>query len=414
MYKIIPVTSKKQLRQFVNFQIDLYEGCDYFVPPMYSDEMSILDPKKSVYIGKYNDAQCFLCVDEHGKAVGRVCGVISHLYNAKIKENRVRITRFDAINDMEVASLLLKTVEDWGRERGAEVIHGPLGFNDMEREGLMVEGFDKRSTSYEQYYYSYYQDFFDALGYKKEVDWLEFQFSPQLASDDRIAKLNDAIAKRIKVHELKIDNVSKFIDERYDQIFDVLDEAFDNVYGTVPITPDVRKGLLSQFKLVLNKNLISILADENDKIVAVGIMLPSIADALHKTRGKLFPMGWLEMLKDIKNFDVIEMALIGINKEYQGKGATAIMFKNCVDRINKAYPNLKYCETNIMLEDNYKVLKIFKSAFNVQPVRRRRSYYKSLNGKPVKVQPAVDFDAPLHDMYELMAEVEANKKVNKN
>lgn len=390
MYNIIPVKTKKQLKQFVQFQLDLYKGCEYFVPPFFGDELKALDPKKSVYQGEDADCQCFLCVDENQNIVGRICAIISHQYNKKNNEKRMRISRFDSIEDFEVAKLLFETAENWGKERGMEVVHGPLGFNDLEREGLLIEGFDLLTTFNSQYYYPYYKVFFEKLGYAKEVDWLEFRFKLTSTCDDRTAKMCDLVSKRYNVRELEVKNINWLVKNYYDEIFDLLDEAYGSLYGTVPITKRVRDSLISQFKIVLNKDLISILVDENNKIVGVGIIFPSIAQSLHDCNGKLFPTGWTKILHELKNFDVIEMALIGVKKEYQDKGITAIIFHNIIGRIKQKYSHIKYCETNLQLEDNYKVQQLFLKAFDTQQVRRRRCYYKSLNGKEVVLHKCIE------------------------
>ena len=396
MFKIIPVENKKQLKQFIQFQIDLYKDCPYFVPTLISDELRNLNPKTSPYMQNGEaEAQCFLCVDENDKIVGRVCGIISHIYNEKNKEKRVRISRFDTIDNIEVAKMLLESVENWGRERGMEVIHGPLGFNDMEREGLLIEGFDLISTYNTQYYYPYYQKLVESLGYEKEVDWIEHRFKQNDTSDERMKRVGAAVAKRLRIHELEIKSINWLVKNYYNEIFDVLDEAYGTLYGTVPITQQVRDSLVGQFKLILNKDLISILVDDvTGKIVAVGIMFPCISKSVQKAKGKLFPFGWMGVLKEIKHFDVIEMGLIGVRREYQNKGVTAIIFHKCIDRLRAKY-DFKYCETNLELEDNYKIQKLFEKDFDIKQVRRRRCYYKSLNGQKVTLHKAITMDAEI-------------------
>ena len=390
MYKIIKVENKKQLKQFINFQVELYKDCPYFVPPLFGDELKALDPKKSAFIGEDATAQCFLCVDENGKIVGRICGIISHLYNQKNNTKRVRFSRFDCIDNQEVANLLLSTVEEWGKENGMEVIHGPLGFNDMEREGLLIEGFDLMSTYNTQYFYPYFKPLLENYGYEKEVDWLEFRFRRTSSSDDRTSKLCSAVSKRLKITEAKLKSKNHLIKNYYNQVFDVLDEAYGDLYGTVPITQKMRDCLIGQFKLILNLDLISVLVDQNDRVVGFGLILPCISQSVHDCKGKLFPFGWVNVLKEIKRCDVVEMALIAVRKEYQNKGLTAIIFHNILERVATKYPNLKYCETNLELEENYKIQQLFAEGFDTKQVRRRRCFYKSLTGQKVEPLKAIN------------------------
>lgn len=395
MYYIKPVTTKKQLRQFVNFQLELYKGCEYFVPPFVSDEMKHLDPKRSPYMGESAEAQCYICVDETGKIVGRICAILSHDYNRKNNEKRIRISRFDCIDDIEVARLLFEAAEDWGREKGMEVVHGPLGFNDMEREGLLIEGFDTISTINSQYYYPYFERFFDELGYKKEIDWLEYRFWRNEDSDSRTGRLADAVSRRAGVKELEIKSIPWLIKNYYEEIFNVLDEAYGSLYGTVPITPEVRKSIVGQFQLILKKELVSILVDDDGKIVGVGLLMPNLSRSIRDCGGKLFPFGWVKVLHELNHPRAIEMLLIGVKKEYKDKGITSIIFHHVLERIAKYYDDMEYAETNLQLEDNYKVQQLFTKAFDTKLMRRRRCYYKSLNGKPVKLRKCFDEEESL-------------------
>lgn len=386
MYIIEPVKTKKQLKQFVKFQLDLYKGCEYFVPPFASDEMLNLDPSRSPYQRSGATAQCFLCRDNSGRIVGRVCGIVSHLYNEKNNEKRVRVSRFDCIDDAEVAKLLFEAVENWGREQGMEEIHGPLGFTDMEREGLLIEGFDTISTLNTQYYYPYFEKMFVDNGYQKEVDWIEYRFWRTKSSDARTGRLSDTIEKRAGIHELEIKSIPWLIKNYYDEIFDVLDEAYGSLYGTVPITQDIRESVVGQFKLILKKDLISILVDENERVVGVGILMPSIAQSVHDCNGKLFPFGWMKVLHELNHPKALEMLLIGVKKEYKDKGITSIIFHHILDRIAKHYDDIDFCETNLQLEENYKVQQLFTKAFDTKQMRRRRCYCKSLTDKPVHIK----------------------------
>ncbi len=389
MYKIVPVTNKKLLRKFVNFPVKLYKDCPYYVPALYDDELKALDPIKSVHQGEYATAQCFLCYKD-GEIVARACGIISNLYNEKNNAKRVRISRFDTINDLEAAKAVLTAVENWGREKGMEIIHGPLGFNDLEREGMLVEGFDKISTFETNYNFPYYQELIEKLGYTKEVDWLEFQMSVPEKCDERNARLAEVVSKRLGIHELEIKSIGWLLKNYYDKIFDLLDEAYGVLYGTIPITMRVRQSLVSQFKMVLNKNLISVLVDKDDRVVGFGLIFPSIAKGVQKAKGRLFPFGWIPVLRSIKKYENVDFALIGVRQDYQDKGITSIIFHNVLQRFIDH--GVKMAETNPQLEENEKVQQLF-TIYNPTQVRRRRCYVKSLTGKELTLAKPINKNA---------------------
>lgn len=393
MYKIIEVNNKILLRKFINFPLKLYKGCPFYVPALYDDELKILDPKRSMHQGEDATAQCFLCIDDDtNEIVGRACAIISHLYNEKNDAKRMRISRFDVVNDLEVAKILLTAVEDWGRARGMEVIHGPLGFNDLEREGLLIDGFEEMCTFESQYNYPYYKNLLEKLGYVKEVDWIEYQVSIPDQPDERNKKLAEVVSKRLDIHELQITNLNKFLKKYYEPILDLVDETYGVLYGTVPITRKVRDSLLGQFKLVLNKNLISVLVDNTGKVIGFGLVFPAINDGVRKAKGRLFPFGWLPVLRSLHKYETVDFALIGVSKEYQDKGVTAIIFNNMITRMAKL--GVKVAETNLQLEDNYKIQKLFEK-FNHKIVRRRRCFVKSLTGEDITPAIAVNKNAKI-------------------
>ena len=316
-------------------------------------------------------------VFKDGKIVGRVAGIIQHNYNKKFNEKKARISRLDFINDFEVAKATLDAVEAWAKSEGMDSIHGPLGFNDLEREGLLVEGFDKLSTFETQYSFPYYYPMLEKCGYKKDVDWLEYQIKvPSTIPDVRASKLADLIAKRLNIHEVQPKSTAELVNNYYQQIFDLLDEAYSELYATVPLTQKVRDGLLVQFKLLIDKDFISVIVDKDDNVVAVGIAFPAIAKGMQKAKGRILPLGFIPILHSIHHPEVVDLALIGVKKEYRDKGVTALIFRNMTERlINRG---VKILETNCQLEDNFQVQSIFNKDYETTLVRRRRSYIKNL------------------------------------
>ncbi|MBQ7603268.1 MAG: hypothetical protein IJU58_03940 [Clostridia bacterium] len=376
MITVVHVTTKSQLKKFVDFQPKLYKGNKYYVPPIRSDEIEVFTPKKSVHLGEDAKAQCFL-IYKDGKIAGRVAGIIQHNYNKKFNEKKARISRLDFIDDYEVAKATLDTVENWARAEGMDSIHGPLGFNDLEREGLLVDGFDKISTFETQYSYPYYYPMLEKCGYKKDVDWLEFQIQvPTKTEDYRATKLADLVAKRLNIHEVHPKSTKELVDKYYEQIFDLLDEAYSDLYATVPLTQKVRQGLLVQFKLLIDKDFISVVVDKDDNIVGVGIAFPAIATGMQKAKGKLFPFGFIPILHNLHHPEIVDLALIGVKKEYRDKGVTALIFRNMTERLKAR--GVKMVETNCQLEDNFQIQSICNKEYDSKLARRRRSYIKQL------------------------------------
>ncbi len=387
MYKVVEVTNQKLLKKFVNFPLALYKDSPYYVPEFTSDELKALNPKKSVHlIDGSAECKCFLCVDENDNVVARACGIISNLYNEKTNSKRIRLSRFDSIDELEPAKLVVDAVENWGKERGMDTIHGPLDFNDLGREGMLVEGFDYISTYETQYNYAYYQKLIEKLGYTKEVDWLGYLVPVPTEPDTRNERISKAVQKRLKIHEVKIKSNKWLIKNYFDQIFDLIDETYDDLYGTTPFTENVRKSLLGQFKQILDKDFLCLIADENEKLVGFGLGLPSIAEAVQKSRGKLFPTGWIRVLHSLNHVNTVDFSLIGIAKEYQDTGAIALIFHSILSNLCKR--KVKIAETNVQLEDNFKSIKLF-DIYSPKFKCRRRCYVKSLTGEPIKYHRAI-------------------------
>ncbi len=387
MYKIVEVTNRNLLKKFVKFPLELYKDCPYYVPEFISDEMKALNPKKSVHmVDGSAECKCFLCFDDD-KIVARACGIISNLYNEKMNSKRIRLSRFDCIDELEPARLVIEAVENWGKERGMDTIHGPLDFNDLGREGLLVDGFEYISTYETQYNFSYYPNLLEKLGYQKEVDWLGYLLQIPSEPDTRNERISKVVQKRLKIHEVKIKSNRWLIKNYYDQIFDLIDETYGSLYGTTPITENVRKSLLGQFKQILDKDFISIIADENEKLVGFGLGLPSIALAVQKCKGRLFPTGWIRILHSLRNVNTVDFSLIGIAKEYQDTGAISLIFNSILTNLCKR--KVKIAETNVQLEDNFKSIKLF-DIYSPKFKCRRRCYVKSLTGEPIKFHKAIN------------------------
>lgn len=374
MIEIKKVTTKKDQKLFVDFPTKLYENCPQYVHPLRMDELNNFNPKKNV---SYEDCDtaCFLAFED-GRVVGRIAGIIQKLYNKKVNEKRVRFSRFDCTNNQRVANALFAAVEKWAKEKGMEIFHGPLGFNDLDREGLLIEGFDELATFEEQYNYPYYQTLIENYGFEKEKDWLEFKIFPPKKIDERFSRLSDAVLKRYKLKLADTTHKNKFINHYKKQIFEVLDEAYGSLHGVVPFTDKLREQIISQFKLFINKDFIVVLVDETDRVVAFGFAIPSLSNVIQQSKGRITIPTLFKVLKCVKKPKVADFALVGVRNEYQGKGLTAVVLKHIIEVANKY--NLEYCETNLNLEDNLKIQQTWKN-FDHEQHKRRRCFVKKIN-----------------------------------
>jgi len=374
MIQVVKATGRSRQRDFLTFPLKLYKGNPCFVPPLMMDERKLFrkdyhyyDDCEAVYYNAYKD----------GKMAGRISGIIQRAYNRKHSVKRVRFIRFDVIEDFEVAKALFDAVEIWAKERGMDTACGPLNFSDLEREGLLIDGFDQLSTFEEQYNASYYQDYIERLGYVKEVDWLESKIT---APDDpereqEMVQLSSFIMKRYKLHFAKAPNIKAFLRKYAEDFFTVLDKSYEDVYGTVPFTEGMKKLLMSNFSLILDMEHLALVLDENEKPVCLGLCFPSIAKAVQKSGGRLTPGCIIRILKSVKKPDIIDFGLIGVDPEWANRGVSMIIAAELV-RMLKA-PGLKWAETNLNLEDNYAINNLW-NRFGHEQHKRRRSYVKKL------------------------------------
>ena len=373
MFIVKEVTTKKQQRQFVDFPIKLYKGCPYFVPPLYGDEMAMF--KKDYHYYDQAESVFFNAYDENNKMVGRIQGILQNASNEKWNQKRVRFTRFDSIDNQEVANLLFQAVEKWAKNKRMEEVVGPLGFSDLEREGLLIEGFDEVSTFEEQYNYSYYPKLIENLGYEKEIDWVERQLKAPKEIDPRYKRISELMMKKYKLHFGKAKNINEFLKKYGDGFFEILDITYDKIYGTVPFTEKMKKNLINSFKLIVSVNNVAVSVDENEKIVCFGLCFPSLSEALVGTSGKLTPITLVKLLKAIKKPKSIDLGLIGVLPEYAMKGISSAFIGSLVEILSSG--EFTHAETNLNLEDNSNIQNQWK-VFDARIHKRRRAYVKKI------------------------------------
>lgn len=373
MVEIKKVETGADRKEFLNFPLRMYKKNPYFVPPLYRDEKSIF---KDDFV--YNDTceTAYFLAKRSGVTVGRISAILQKASNEKHNEKRVRFTRFDCENDEEAAKSLFKAVEDFALEKGMDTVCGPLGFSDLEREGLLVEGFNELSTFEEQYNAEYYGALIEACGYKKEVDWVESKvFLPDEDEIANIKKMSDFVMKRYNLHLPKCKSTAEFLDKYADAFFELLDVGYENIYGTVPFTDGMKKLMMDNFRLIIDINHVTVVLNEKNEPVCLGLCFPSLAKALQKSNGKLTPAGLIRVLKAIKKPEIIDLGLIAVRPDYINCGITAIIAAGLIDILKQ--DGVKYAETNLNLEDNFAIQNLWKR-FNAHQHKRRRSYVKVL------------------------------------
>ena len=369
---ILPVEGKRMLRQFIHFPLDLYKDCDKWVPAFEDDEYKSLGPKNPSL--SFCERELFLAF--RGKqVVGRVAAIINHNANKKWNENTVRFGWWDLVEDFDVAKALVDKVVEWGKERGATKIKGPLGFTDMDREGLLVEGFDQESPFTVIYNHPYYGEYLERMGFRKDVDWTQryIDFSETLPPMMQYASLAE---KRYGVHLYRARTLKQMA-RRGREMFHVLNDAFAGLYEYSKLTEEQIDGYVKQYVPVLNKDMVAFVVNEEDKLVAFAVTMPHISAGVRKAKGKLLPFGWLHILPQLnpKRNHIAEGLLIGVLPEYQAKGAALLMLKYLHENFIRL--GIKRMLMNPQLEENHKVQTLFGD-YNPQPYQRRRSYVKEI------------------------------------
>ncbi len=366
--------SSDQLHQYVQFGIDLYKGNDCYVPPLIMDEVGTLSPDVNPAFD-FCDAQSFMAF-RNGEPVGAITAIINKAYNEKTGEKLMRFGFVNFIDDKEVVDELFAAVEDWGRSRGMTEIVGPMGFSDMDHEGMLIDGFDELGTMATIYNYPYYPEHMDRMGYKKDVDWVEYRMTVPDAIPEKYARIADIVAKKYGLSVKKYTSRSKIKKEYGQAIFELVNEAYANLYGFVPLTPRQIEFYIKSYIDVLRLEDVCLVVDSDGKLVALGISMPSLSRALQKSKGKLFPFGWWPLLQAIRGkSDVVDLLLVAVKPEYQSRGVNALIFADLIPQyIKNGY---KFAESNLELEGNESVQKQWEY-FERRQHRRRRAYRKKL------------------------------------
>lgn len=374
MIEIKEVVTRKDIKMFSKYPVKLYKGCPYYVPSLRSDEMNTFNPKKNFSL-KECDAKGFLCFKD-GKMVGRIAGIINRTDNELTGKKFIRFSRLECIDDIEVFKALLGAVEKYGKDNGMEIIHGPWGFNDTDREGMLTYGFDRKATYATNYSYPYFCEKMTELGFEDESKWVERKFTIPKEPYKRIDDVAERLKTKLNVRDVAETLTVREIVKKYGaKLFDTYNEAYAPLDGFVPVDEQTEKNVLKQFGTVINRRYISVLVDEKEEVAAFGIVLPSLVKSLVKHRGKLFPTGFIDVLISIKKPKELEMALIGVKQEYKNTGINALVMARIMHNVIE--DGIEAIESNPMLETNYSIQQQWKFAEN-EIVKRRQTYKKRI------------------------------------
>ena len=366
--------TRKEIKKFSMFSTNMYKDNKYYVPDLLMDNLDTFNPAKNP-ASEFCDSKLFMAYRD-GKAVGRVAGIINRVVNEKCNEKNVRFGFIDFVDDEEVSAALMAAVEDWGRSQGMDHIVGPLGFTDMDPEGMLIEGFDQVSTMATIYNHPYYQQHIEKLGFERETDWVEFKIVVPDVIPEKMVRICEIVKKKYNVRNIKYTSSKALVKDYGQAIFRLINEAYSQLYGYSPLTPRQIDHYISMYLPVLRLENVSLIVDADNTLIGVGIAMPSMSKALQRSRGKLFPFGWYHLLKGLKGKnDVVDLLLVAIKPEYQSKGVNSLLFNDLIPCFRKN--GYKYAESNPELDDNQRV-QLQWQYFETTQHKRRRAYKKAL------------------------------------
>ena len=374
--EIRKIGTKCELKKFIQFANDLYADCPYYCPPLFFDEMNCFDPKHNPAL-EVSEYQLWMAYRDN-KPVGRIAGIINRKANEKWGFKHARFGWFDFIDDLEVSKALLDTVAAWGKERGMDAINGPVGFTDFDHEGLLLEGYEYLAPMASLYNYPYYVRHFEAYGLTQEADWIEIQVYPPKTVPERLDRIANIVKERSHVRVDKVKNSRELVRKYGIEYMDVIDEAYQKLYNFQPMTIAQKNYYKNMYFPILNFDFVTIVVNEKDEIVGVGLGMPDISNALRKCGGKLFPFGWYHILKALKakQIDTFNLLLIAVRPDYQNTGVNALFFQDQIPLMAKY--GMKRLETTSILETNTKNIANF-TQFDHKQHKRRRAYIKTID-----------------------------------
>lgn len=369
------VFTKKELEAFIRFPDQIYKGSQYYIPALHSNQVATLAREKNPAF-EHCEARYWLAFDGP-KVVGRIAGIINHRYNQEHNTRFMRIGWLDFVENQQVLENLLGAVEEWALEKGLQYIHGPLGFNSFDASGVLIEGFEEWPTSFGKYNYPYYDAMLQKAGYAKDVDWVEYRIKVPQEIPEKVFTAAALIGKRYSVRNAELKS-RKDIRRHAGQIFNLLNNVYNNLYGFSTLSPAQIENLTREFLSLIHPDYVSLILNENDEVVAFGVVMPSLSKALKKARGKLFPFGLLRVLWALRINDTVDMLLIGVRPDYQNKGLHALIFEKIVKTFHQR--GIKEVETTRELEENNKVQQLWVG-YESRLHKRARCYIKEVRSE---------------------------------
>jgi GNAT superfamily N-acetyltransferase len=367
------VTTKQDLRKFIMLPFKIYKGNPFWIPPLIMDEYNTL--RKDINPSFENAEAEYWLAYRDGKLVGRIAGILTPPAVEKWGVKNARFGWVEFIDDKEVAKALFDTVENWAKENGMEGVQGPMGFTDTDNEGMLVEGFEELGTLPMIYNHAYYPKMVESFGYVKDADWLEFEVKTPESIPEKVLRVNNLVLKRSGLKIAQVKNRKELVAKYGKQLFEVVEDAYSELYGTVPLTDRQVDALIKQYLGFVSLRYAKVVVDKDDRAVAIAVAMPSLSRALQKSRGRIFPVGWIYLLHALKNPQSIDLYLVATRKEYQGRGLNALL----MTEITRAAieDGVKTAETSGELETNEKVQQLWRY-YDTRQHKRRRAYVKKL------------------------------------
>ena len=373
--KIVKVENNRQLKCFVRFVNELYKGNPYYVPELFTDAMNTLRKDRNAAF-EFCEADYFLAYKD-GRLVGRIAAIVNNRANEVWGTKAARFGWVDFIDDAEVVDALFATVEQWARERGLVELQGPLGFTDLDREGMLVEGFDRLGTMATIYNHPYYPKHLARLGFVKDVDWVEFLIKVPDKKWEKAERVSAIVQRKYGLSVVHCKSRSELAKRYGDALFELVNESYAELYGFSPLSKRQIEQLIKMYIPVVDLRLLSLVVDKDDNLVALGVSIYSLSEALRKSGGKLFPFGWWHLAKALffKHPKRLDFLLAAVKPEYQGKGAFAMVFNDLLGNyIDMGFVDV---ESNPELEHNKKVQSQWDE-FEKEQHKRRRAFKKAL------------------------------------
>ena len=373
--EIRKITTIRELKRFVQFGNDFYKDCEYFCPQLINDELDVFDEKKNP---AHEVCEYVLFMAYRDKnPVGRIAGIINHAANEKWNVKKVRFGWMDFIDDQEVSFALLDAVAEWGKSKGMDKLNGPVGMTDFDHQGLLIEGYDYLAPMASLYNYPYYVRHLEAYGLGKEADWIEYQINPQTELPERFERMDKIVRERTKVRVDKVKNCKELVKKYGMQYMDVIDIAYQKLYNFQPLSDRQKKYYCDSYFPLLKFDFVTLVVNEKDEVVGVGVGMPDISKALRKCKGKLFPFGWYHMVKALraKQMDKFDLLIIAVRPDYQDRGLNAVIIADQHPYFVKY--GIKEVETTAILETNTKNQTHWEM-FPHKIHKRRRAYIKDI------------------------------------